>query len=246
MPTPPPPDGLHLSVFLISPPPPPDLRMAACASAGIRSTVRLATSVRHIRHGQGDLGFYCVGIGWRWSMLLYGGGRGEGGVGEWEWVRRTLSPPSPSGGRSWLKGAPCWCRCAWCWWFWPLASAGPHIPVCPGRSCMLFDGMLALAGVAVVDHARTARRQSTGSGSGLVPLRTRPRSWGKGEVRGLPAPPHPCQVSVGTSPRASGARGIYSGLSYAVLGSPFLLLCGCARSAIVGVGVAAVLAELLG
>ena len=50
---------------------------------------------------------------------------------------------------------------------------------------MLFDGMLALAGVAVVDHARSARGQSKGSGPGLVPLRTHPRSWGEGGVRAL-------------------------------------------------------------
>ena len=47
-------------------------------------------------------------------------------------------------------------------------------PPGPGRSCMLFDGMLALAGAAVVDHARRARRQSKGFGPGLVPVRTRP------------------------------------------------------------------------
>ena len=51
---------------------------------------------------------------------------------------------------------------------------------------MLFDGRMALAGVAVVDHARSARRESKGSGPGLVPLCTRPRSWGEGGVRGLP------------------------------------------------------------
>ena len=45
------------------------------------------------------------------------------------------------------RGAPCWCRCTWCWWFWPLASAGPHIAVCPGRSFMLLlAGLMALAG----------------------------------------------------------------------------------------------------
>ena len=75
---------------------------------------------------------------------------------------------------------------------------GPHIPVCPGRSCMLFAGMMALAGAAVVDRAHSARRQSKGSGPGLVPLRTRPRSWGAGGVRGLP--PLPCKESVGSSP----------------------------------------------
>ena len=31
---------------------------------------------------------------------------------------------------------------------------------------MLFAGMMALAGAAVVDHARSARRQSKGSGTG--------------------------------------------------------------------------------
>ena len=52
---------------------------------------------------------------------------------------------------------------------------------------MLFAGMMAFARAAVVDHARSARRQS--KGSGLVPHRTRPRSWGEGGVHGLPAPP---------------------------------------------------------
>ena len=67
--------------------------------------------------------------------------------------------------------------------FWPLAFAGPHIPVCPGHSCMLFGGMLALAGAAVVDHARCARRRSKGSGPGLVPLRACPYAVG-----GVPHP----------------------------------------------------------
>ena len=67
-----------------------------------------------------------------------------------------------------------------------LAFAGPHI--CPGRSCMLFGGMLALASAAVVNHARSARHQSKGSGLGLVPLRTCPHSWGEGGVYGLPPP----------------------------------------------------------
>ena len=56
----------------------------------------------------------------------------------------------------------------------------------------------------------------------------------------------PCKVSVGTSPRARGAPGVISGLSCAVLGCPLLLLRECACSAIVGVGGAAALAELLG
>ena len=46
------------------------------------------------------------------------------------------------------------------WVVLALPSAGPHIPVCPGCSCMLSAGMVALAGAAVVDHARSARRQS--------------------------------------------------------------------------------------
>ena len=108
----------------------------------------------------------------------------------------------------------------------------------------MFDGMLALAGAAVKDYARSARCQSEGSRPGLVPLRMRPRSWGKGGVRGLP--PHPCKVSVGTSPRARGAPGVFLGLPCAVLGCPLLLLCGCAPSAIVGDSVAAALAELYG
>ena len=97
----------------------------------------------------------------------------------------------------WMVLATCFC--------WPT------YPSCPGRSYMLFDGMMALAGAAVVDHARSTRRQTKGSGPGLVPLRTRPRSWGEGGVRGLP--PLPCKVSVGSSPRARGAPGVYSGLS---------------------------------
>ena len=102
------------------------------------------------------------------------------------------------------QGGSLWCRCAWCGWFWPLASAGPHIPVCPGHSCMLFADMMALDGAAVVDHARSACRQSKGSGPGLVPLRTRPRNWGEGGVRSLT--PLPCKGSVGSSPRVRGAR----------------------------------------
>ena len=35
---------------------------------------------------------------------------------------------------------------------------------------MLFDGMLALAAAAVVDHARSARHQPKGLGPGLVPF----------------------------------------------------------------------------
>ena len=73
---------------------------------------------------------------------------------------------------------------------------------------MLFADMMALAGAAVVDHARSARRQSKGSGPGLVPLRTRPRSWEEGGVRGLP--PLSCKVSVGSSPRVRGAPGVFS------------------------------------
>ena len=53
---------------------------------------------------------------------------------------------------------------------------------------MLFAGMKALAGAAVVDHARNAC-QTKGSGPGLNHLRTRPRSWGKGGVRALPPTP---------------------------------------------------------
>ena len=89
---------------------------------------------------------------------------------------------------------------------------------------MLFAGMMALAGAAVVDHAHSARRQSKGSGLGLVPLHTRPRSWGEGGVRSLP--PLPCKESVGSSPMVRGAPGVFSGLSFAVLGCPLLLLHG--------------------
>ena len=111
-------------------------------------------------------------------------------------------------------------------------------------SCMLFAGMLALAGVAVVDHACSARRQSKGSGPGLVPLRTRPRSWGEGGVRGLPPPPTPVKFLLPHHPGPAGALGVLSGLSGAVLGCPVLLLHGCACSAIVGVGVVAAMTEL--
>ena len=48
--------------------------------------------------------------------------------------------------------------------FWPPASAGPHIPVYPGRSFMLFAGLMALAGAAVVDHAQR-RPSDSGLGS---------------------------------------------------------------------------------
>ena len=89
---------------------------------------------------------------------------------------------------------------------------------------MLFASMMALAGVALVDHARSARRQSKGSGPGLVPLRTHPRSWGYGGVRGLP--PLPFKVFVGSSPWVRGAPGVFFGLSFAVLGCPLLLLHG--------------------
>ena len=76
----------------------------------------------------------------------------------------------------WVLLATCFC--------WPTY---PSLSV--WRSCMLFDGMMALAGAAVVDHARSARRQSKGSRLGLVPLRLRPRSWGEGGVRDLPPCP---------------------------------------------------------
>ena len=107
---------------------------------------------------------------------------------------------------------------------------------------MLIDVMMALAGAAVVDHARSTHHQTKGSGLGLVPLRTCPRSWGERGVRGLP--PLPCKLSVSSSPRARGAPGVFSGLSFAVLGCPLLLLRGCVRSAIVGVIAVAALAEL--
>ena len=55
--------------------------------------------------------------------------------------------------------------------------------------------MMALAGAAVVDRARGAHRQSKGSGPGLVPLHTHPRSWGEGGVRGLPPSPVTCLLA---------------------------------------------------
>ena len=84
--------------------------------------------------------------------------------------------------------------------------------------------MMALASAAVVDHARSTSRQSKGSGPGLIPLRTRPRSWGEGGVCGLS--PLPCKESVGSSPRVRAAPGVFSGVSFAVLGGPLLLLHG--------------------
>ena len=42
---------------------------------------------------------------------------------------------------------------------------------------MMFAGLMALAGAAVVDHARSARRQTKGSAPGL---HTRPCSWDRG------------------------------------------------------------------
>ena len=84
---------------------------------------------------------------------------------------------------------------------------------------MLFAGMLALAGAAVVDHARSARRQSKGSGPGLVPLRTRPRSWGEGGVHGLP-PPSPVKFLLAHHPGSTVPRVSFLGcplLSWAAL-----------------------------
>ena len=87
---------------------------------------------------------------------------------------------------------------------------------------MLFAGMMALADAAVVDHARSARRQSKGSGPGLVSLRTRPRSWGEGGGRGLS--PVPCKESVGSAPRVRGAPGVFSGLSFCCPGLPSIIV----------------------
>ena len=50
---------------------------------------------------------------------------------------------------------------------------------------MMFASLIALAGVAVVDHTRRTRRQTNGSGLGLVPLRMHPCSWSKGGVKFL-------------------------------------------------------------
>ena len=70
--------------------------------------------------------------------------------------------------------------------------------------------MMALASAAVVDHACSARRQSKGSGPGLVPLRI-PAVGGREES--APPAPLPCKESVGSSPRVRGAPGVFSGLS---------------------------------
>ena len=89
------------------------------------------------------------------SMFVLSWGVKGGGVtccsgeGRAMGMGRGSSRPVPLRRKILLKGAPCWCRCTWCWWLWPLASAGPHIPVCPGRSFMLFDGLMALAGAVV-------------------------------------------------------------------------------------------------
>ena len=48
---------------------------------------------------------------------------------------------------------------------------------------MMFAGLMASAGMAMVDHARSAHCQTKGSGPGLVPLHTHPRSKGEGGVR---------------------------------------------------------------
>ena len=53
---------------------------------------------------------------------------------------------------------------------------------------MMFASLMALAGAAVVDHERSAYHQTKGSGPGLVPLRTRPCTWGKGGVYPPPSP----------------------------------------------------------
>ena len=95
---------------------------------------------------------------------------------------------------------------------------------------MLFAGMKALAGTVVVDHARGACHQTKGSGPGLVPVCTRPCSWGKGGVRGLL--PLPSQVFVGASPRACGAPSVFSGLSWAAL---CWYCCCCSVGVMVGV-----------
>ena len=114
-------------------------------------------------------------------------------------------------------------------------SAGLHIPVCPGRSFMLFAGMKALAGAAVVDHAHSTRRQTKGSGPGLVPLRTHPRRWGKGGVLPPRPPPIPSQLSVGHVLWAAlGCPGLPSaGFGVAVALALWLvlmpLLLGCGR-----------------
>ena len=84
---------------------------------------------------------------------------------------------------------------------------------------MLFAGMMALAGAAVVDHARSACRQSKGSGPGLVPLRTCPRSWEEGGVRGLP-PPSPVKSLLAHHPGSAVPRASFLGcplLSWAAL-----------------------------
>ena len=172
------------------------------------------------------------GKGRRGNVLLWGGGRGGGGV---------LSHPVPSfplRRKILAQGGSV------------LVSLYLVLVVLAHISQSVLDvsftrvaGLMASAGAAVVDHACSARHQTKGSGPGLVPLHTCPHSWGEGGVCSF----HPlhCQVSFGASPRAHGALGVISGLPWAVVGCP-LFLCACVRSAIAGVDVAVALASWLG
>ena len=108
---------------------------------------------------------------------------------------------------------------------------------------MLSAGLMFLVGAALVDHAHSARRQSKGSGPGLVPLFFLVRGPAVGaREESAASPPFPCHVSVGTSLRVCGAPCVLFGLPCAVVDCPLLLLCGCVRFAVAGVGVAVALA----
>ena len=82
---------------------------------------------------------------------------------------------------------------------------------------MLCDGMMALAGAAVVDHARSARRQSKGSGPGLVSFRMRPAV---GEMEEPPPPPPRVKCLLAHNPGPAVPRASFLGcplLSWAAL-----------------------------
>ena len=95
----------------------------------------------------------------------------EEGAREGEW---DLAPSFPLKREILTHGGSLLVSVCLVWVVLATCFCWPHILVCPGCSCMLFDGRMALGGAAVVDHARSARRQSKGSGTGLVPLHKPP------------------------------------------------------------------------